>query len=65
MSRLIRESIGFVSLCTVIIQKTHATLSTNQMQAMTYDDLVARVFPRFRRFFALSSRWLFTVSLFF
>lgn len=30
------DSIGFVSLCNVIIQKTHATLSTNQMQK-SYD----------------------------
>ena len=32
MSRLIRDSISFASLWNVIIQKTHATLSTNQMQ---------------------------------
>ena len=45
MSRLIRDSIGFVSLCDVIIQKTHATLSTNQMQNFNQSRLGFSRFP--------------------
>ena len=32
-----------------LVQKTRATLSTNQMQTKTNHDLVARVFPRLRQ----------------
>ena len=36
-----------------LVQKTLATLSTNQFKTKTNHDLVARVFPRFRQFVCL------------
>ena len=36
-----------------LVQKTRATLSTNQFKTKTNHDLVARVFPRFRQFVCL------------